>query len=105
MLGADSKRSMRSCASSTVDARPGSPRFLGDPRPTAAGKSAAAPARAILAPALAGFLLEGGWTPQNLYVSCALVFLLGIGMLVLLRTAGQSGTAETLTDPRAKEQV
>lgn len=40
---------------------------------------------AILSPAVAGFLLQGGWTPQSLYIAFAVVFLAGAALLLLLR--------------------
>lgn len=43
-------------------------------------------AGAILAPTLAGTLLDGGWTPQNLYVLFAGVFVLAAATLFLLRS-------------------
>ncbi|MGA5563567.1 MFS transporter [Streptomyces platensis] len=46
---------------------------------------------AILAPAIAGSLLDGGWTPQNLYLAVSVVFVATAALLALLRpaTAGQ----------------
>ncbi len=40
---------------------------------------------AILSPAVAGFLLQGGWSPQALYIAFAAVFLAAAALLLLLR--------------------
>lgn len=43
-------------------------------------------AGAILAPTVAGALLDGGWTPQLLYIAMGVVFVATAGLLMLLRT-------------------
>ncbi|ALL79570.1 MFS transporter (plasmid) [Pseudonocardia sp. EC080610-09] len=43
-------------------------------------------AGAILAPTAAGALLDGGWTPQHLYVLFGVVFVVAAALLFLLRT-------------------
>ncbi|MBC3191927.1 MFS transporter [Pseudonocardia sp. C8] len=54
-------------------------------------------AGAILAPTLAGTLLDGGWTPHQLYLLFAGVFLLTAAMLLLLRPTPTSAAAPPTT--------
>ncbi|WP_219417820.1 MFS transporter [Pseudonocardia nigra] len=44
-------------------------------------------AGAILAPTLAGTLLDGGWTPQQLYIAAGVIFLCTAAALTLLRAS------------------
>lgn len=53
---------------------------------------------AIIAPIAAGALLDGGWTPNDLYVSIAVAFAITAVVLLALRTADKrSGTAPAST--------
>ncbi|CAM02101.1 benzoate transport [Saccharopolyspora erythraea NRRL 2338] len=59
-------------------------------------------AGAILAPALAGALLDGGWTPQHLYVLFCAVFVVTAALLVLLRVRTPADTGATTTQPSTR---
>jgi benzoate transport len=52
-------------------------------------------AGAILAPTLAGALLDGGWTPQQLYIAAGGVFLATAAFLALLRTPAPTAAPAT----------
>jgi benzoate transport len=47
---------------------------------------------AIVSPTVAGALLDDGWTPQNLYLAFAVVFVLTAALLALLRIDTRSGS-------------
>ena len=59
-------------------------------------------AGAILAPTLAGTLLDGGWTPQYLYALFGVVFVVAAAALFLLRlpSASRAGATASTTTPR-----
>ncbi|MFC5952103.1 MFS transporter [Pseudonocardia lutea] len=54
-------------------------------------------AGAILAPTLAGTLLDGGWTPEQLYVVFGAVFVATAALLFLLRLRRTDGAAPAAT--------
>ena len=54
-------------------------------------------AGAILAPTLAGALLDGGWTPQQLYIAAGAVLLATAAVLTLLRTPAPAAAPATAT--------
>lgn len=54
---------------------------------------------AILAPTLAGALLDGGWTPQQLYLAAGVVFLATAAVLTLLRVPSPVAAPATAASP------
>lgn len=52
-------------------------------------------AGAILAPTLAGALLDGGWTPQQLYIAAGLVFVATAAILALFRAPAPAAAPAT----------
>jgi len=54
-------------------------------------------AGAILAPTLAGALLDGGWTPQQLYIAAGLVFVATAAVLALFRAPAPAAAPATAT--------
>lgn len=59
-------------------------------------------AGAILAPTLAGTLLDGGWTPEQLYIAFGVVFVATAALLFLLRLRSTTpDTTPETTGPRA----
>lgn len=63
---------------------------------------------AILAPIMAGVLLDGGWTASGLYLFFAVLLLLGAGAIALIRLpkdAEASPIAAAGSDPVAQESV
>ncbi|GAA2877189.1 MFS transporter [Pseudonocardia halophobica] len=58
-------------------------------------------AGAILAPTLAGTLLDGGWTPEQLYIAFGVVFVATAALLFLLRLRSTTPDTTPGTAPRA----
>jgi benzoate transport len=56
---------------------------------------------AILAPTLAGGMLDAGWTPQNLYLAVSLIFIATAALLLLLRPATAGDTEPAAAAPAA----
>lgn len=54
---------------------------------------------AIVSPAVAGFLLQGGWSPRALYIAFAVVFLAGAALLMLLRAPDAVNAPRRVQDP------
>ncbi|MBT2489698.1 MFS transporter [Streptomyces sp. ISL-96] len=56
---------------------------------------------AILAPTVAGGLLDSGWTPQNLYLAVSVLYVATAALLLLLRPATEPDTGPAIAAPAA----
>ncbi|MET9514871.1 MFS transporter [Streptomyces sp. NPDC002994] len=56
---------------------------------------------AILAPTVAGGLLDSGWTPQDLYLAVSVIYVATAALLLLLRPATAPGTEPAIGTPAA----